>query len=118
MEMLKSENEGYGFYGTMSLDGCADNAWAAAMSAVAAETGAEPDQVRAFLDSSWGRHFADTVYDRLCSGRNLTTAVDEAVEHWQTWPVSRATRRDYDIPPGTPYLTGFVVIAAGEAVEI
>ena len=29
--MLKSENEGYGFYGTMSLDGCADNAWAAAM---------------------------------------------------------------------------------------
>lgn len=116
--MIETRNEMYGFWGAMNLEGKAAAAWPLAMRAIAKSTGMEPDVVRAFLDSAWGRHFADTVYDRLCSGRNLTTAVDEAVERWQTWPVSRATRRDYDIPPGTPYLTGFVVIAAGEAGEI
>lgn len=59
MELLKSENSGNGFYGEMHQAGCADAAWAEAMTAIAEETGAEPVDVRAFLDSVWGRHFAD-----------------------------------------------------------
>lgn len=116
--MIETQNPSYGFWGTMNLEGKAVAAWALAMRAISRATGLEPVLVRAFLDSAWGRHFADTVYDRLCSGRNLSKAIEEAVDRWQSWPVSRATRREYDIPPGTPYLTGFVVIAAGAAGEI
>lgn len=117
MEMLKSENEGYGFYGTMSLDGCADNAWAAAMSAVAAETGAEPDQVRAFLDSSWGRHFADDVHCFL-QHMPLTQAVTAAMARWQGWTLGHRTRRELGIPTPMRYLDGMVYVAAAYAEAI
>lgn len=52
--MEKTRNEAYGFYGTMYLDGCADEAWDSALTALAAETGAEQDEVRDFLDSRRG----------------------------------------------------------------
>lgn len=112
MKTLKSENEGYGFYGTMNLDGCA-----AAMSAVAAETGAEPDHVRAFLDSSWGRHFADDVHDFL-PRFSLEQAVTAAIARWQGWTLGRRTRRELGIPTPMRYLDGMVYTAAAYAEAI
>lgn len=114
MKMITSENEGYGFYGTMSLDGCADAAWAAAMSAVAAETGAEPEQVRAFLDSNWGRHFADDVRGSM-QYTSLERAVTAAMARWQGWPLGRRTRRELGIPTPMRYLDGMVYAAAAYA---
>ncbi len=111
MNTLKSENESYGFYGTMSLDGCAKAAWAAAMTAIAEDTGAEPDYVRAFLDSRWGRHFADTVHDYL--GRlELEQTVAAAITHWNSWKLSARDRRELGIPMPMRYLDGMVYTAA------
>lgn len=42
---LKTENEGYGFYGTMSLDGCAEAAWSIAMREIGKDTGASSEAV-------------------------------------------------------------------------
>lgn len=114
MELLKSENEGYGFYGTMSLDGCADAAWKLAMTAVARATQAEPEYVRAFLDSHWGRHFADTVHDFL--GRlSLEQAIAAAVTRWNGWKLGARTRKELDIPLPMSYLSGMVYAAASYA---
>lgn len=116
--MIETRNEMYGFWGAMNLEGKAAAAWPLAMRAIAKSTGMEPDVVRAFLHSAWGRHFADTVYDRLCSGRNLTTAVDEAVERWQGWTLGRRTRRELGIPTPMRYLDGMVYAAAAYAEAI
>lgn len=117
MELLKTENEGYGFYGTMALDGCADNAWDVAMTAIVAETGAEPAHVRAFLDSQWGRHFADTVQCEL-QHVALDQAVAAAIARWQGWPLGRCTRRELGIPTPMRYLDGMVYVAAAYAEAI
>lgn len=117
MNTLKSENERYGFYGAMSPDGRADAAWAAAMTAIAEETGAEPDYVRAFLDSRWGRHFADTVHDYL--GRlELEQAVAAAIAHWNGWKLSVRDRRELGLPMPMRYLEGMVYAAALDAYVI
>lgn len=107
---MKTRNESYGFYGTMRLAGCADEAWEIAMATIAAETGAEPDEVRDFLDSLWGRHFADTVRDFLQQG--LGQAIAAAIKRWNSWKLSSRTRRELDIPTPMPYLTGMVYAAA------
>ena len=49
----------FGFWGTMQEH--APAAWAIALPTIASATGCEPEQVRAFLDSRHGRHFADDV---------------------------------------------------------
>lgn len=111
MELLKTENSGNGFYGEMHQAGCADAAWDEAMTAIAGETGAEPVDVRAFLDSVWGRHFADTVRDFL-GQHDLTQAVAAAITRWNGWKLSARTRRELDISMPMPYLSGMVYAAA------
>ena len=86
-----TRNEGWGFYGTMNEH--AEAAWPLAMTAVANATGEPLDTVRAFLDSRFGRHYADNA----------------ATSKWMAWTIGRQTSRNYDIPRGLPYLTGFVV---------
>lgn len=108
--MEKTRNEGHGFYGTMHLDGCADEAWEIAMQAIGDETGAEPDEVRDFLDSRWGRHFADTVHCFL-DKHSLRQAIIETIKEWNGWKLSLRTRRELDIPTPMPYLTGMVYAA-------
>jgi hypothetical protein len=71
--------------------------------------------VRAFLDSRHGRHFADDVRNELDAGRPLAEAIDAATQRWMGWTIGRQTSKDYGIPKGLPYLTGFVVQAAIEA---
>lgn len=111
---MKTRKEGYGSYGTMYLDGCAEEAWEIAMQVIGAETGAEPDEVRNFLDSRWGRHFADTVrcFLERCS---LREAIAETIREWNGWKLSLRTRRELDIPTPMPYLTGMVYAASSQA---
>jgi hypothetical protein len=102
-----SRNEGWGLYGTMNEH--AEAAWPLAMTAVAKATGESLDTVRAFLDSRFGRHYADSVLDAFDDSRSLTDAIDAATRKWMGWTIDRHTSRNYGIPRGLPYLTGFVV---------
>jgi len=110
-----SENLAWGFVGTITHHADADAAWPLAMTAIADATGCTPDEVRAFLDSRHGRHFADDVANALVEGRPLAEAIVATATRWMGWTIGRATARDTGIPQGLPYLTGFVMHAAIEA---
>jgi hypothetical protein len=109
-QTLTTQNESWGFWGTMGEH--APSAWPLASRAIAGATGCEPEQVRAFLDSRHGRHFADAVQDGLFVGANLHDAIDNATTKWMGWTIGRITSKETGIPCGIPYLTGFVVQAA------
>lgn len=67
--MLTTQNEAYGFWGTMNFKGgTASRAWPLAMAAIKENTATDDVEVRAFLDSRWGRHFADMVHNNLNEG--------------------------------------------------
>jgi hypothetical protein len=87
-------------------------AWAIALPGIAKITGCEPEQVRAFLDSRHGRHFADDVLNELFIGANLSDAIEKAITKWMGWIIGRITAKETGIPRGLPSLTGFVVQAA------
>ena len=109
-QILPTQNEGFGFWGTMNEHASA--AWPIASTEIAAATGCEPEQVRAFLDSRFGRHFADEVQDWLVAGSDMADAIGQATNRWMKWKISRITSNEYGIPRGMAYLTGFVVQAA------
>ena len=109
-QTLVTQNESWGFWGTMQDHASA--AWPIASTAIAAATGCEPEQVRAFLDSRHGRHFADDVQNGLYYGTSLKDAIDQATAKWMGWTIGRITAKETGIPHGMPYLTGFVVQAA------
>ena len=71
-----TQNEDWGFWGTMNEHASA--AWPLAVSAVAEATGEDGDTVRAFLDSRYGRHFADEVQSGLFVGQALPEAIKAA----------------------------------------
>ncbi len=102
-----TQNDARGFYGTMSEH--ADAAWPIAMTAVSEATGQPLESVRAFLDSRHGRHFADDVLNQMLVGNDIGQAIDAAVTRWMGWTIGRQTSKDYGIPKGLPYLTGFVI---------
>ena len=102
-----SQNDAWGFWGTMENQ--ANAAWPLAMTAISAATNQPLESVRVFLDSRHGRHFADDVLNQLHAGRTLTDAVNAATQQWMGWKIGRLTSRDYGIPRGLPYLTGFVI---------
>ena len=105
-----TENTAWGFWGTLGEQ--AEAAWPLAMTAIAEATGEPLESVQAFLDSRHGRHFADDVLNGLAVGDDLPSAIDAATRRWMAWTIGRQTHRDYGIPRGLPYLTGFVVHAA------
>ena len=105
-----TENESWGFWGTMR--GYASVAWPLAMTAIADATGESFEAARAFLDSRHGRHFADEVRNRLHAGDTLDAAVRSATTQWMAWTVSRRMGREYDIPHGLPYLIGLTIHCA------
>lgn len=100
----------WGFFGTMGLD--AGDAWPLAMAAIAEATVQDLASVRIFLDSRHGRHFADDVLNGLYAGLALQAAIDAATARWMEWTIGRATAKNYGIPKGLPYLTGFVIHCA------
>ncbi len=105
--MPATSNESWGYYGTLNEH--ADAAWPIAMAAVAKATGQPLESVRAFLDSRHGRHFADDVQNGLFTGTSLQDAIEQATLRWMGWIIGRICSKEYGIPRGLPYLTGFVI---------
>ena len=103
---MNTENETWGFYGTMGA--LADVAWPLAMKAVQDATNESPDAVRSFLDSRHGRQFAGDVQDAI-QGAPLKSAITATAQKWNAWTIGRRVGEHFGIPVGTPYLTGFVV---------
>jgi hypothetical protein len=108
---LPTNNPAWGFWGTMSHEMDATQAWAIAMQAIVAATGCPATAVRDFLDSRQGRHFADDVGNGLFDRLDLQAAIGAAVTRWMGWTIGRRTSRETGIPHGLPYLTGFVTHA-------
>lgn len=102
-----TQNEEWGFFGTMNEN--AQAAWPIAMTAISDATCQPLESVRAFLDSRHGRHFADDVMNEMLRSHAIKQAVDAAVTRWMDWTIGRQTSKDYGIPRGLPYLTGFVI---------
>ena len=102
-----NQNEEWGFWGAMDEHAAA--AWPIAMTTIAQATGTDLDATRIFLDSRHGRHFADDVLNRMHAGHTLTDAIHAATAQWMTWSIGRQTAKEYGIPRGLPYLTGFVM---------
>ena len=86
--------------------------WPMAMAAISDATGEDLDYVRAFLDSRHGRHYADDVQNGLYEGKALADAINAATGRWMGWTIGRQTSKDYGIPRGMAYLTGFVIHCA------
>jgi hypothetical protein len=107
MSVLETKNRDWGFWGTMGEH--APTAWPQAFAAIQNATGAEPHAVRAFLDSRYGRHFADGVISQMYAGECLADAMAKITAEWMGWRITLRTSRDTGIPAGLPYLTGFVV---------
>jgi hypothetical protein len=102
-----SQNKTWGFAGTFEEQ--AEAAWPIAMTTIAAATGQPLESVRVFLDSQHGRQFADDVLNQLHAGHPLADAIHAATQQWMEWTIGRRTSKDYGIPRGLPYLTGFVI---------
>ena len=97
----------WGLYGTMNEQ--AEAAWPLAMTAISDATSQPLESVRIFLDSRHGRHFADDVQNGLYAGATLADAINAATRRWMSWTIGRSTSKQYGIPKGMPYLTGFVI---------
>lgn len=107
-KVLPSNNEAWGFFGTIRHHADPVEAWPLAMRAIAEATGCSEIGVRDFLDCRHGRHFADDVANGLFEGRGLADAIDAAVDRWMNWTIDRRTSRETGIPRGLPYLVGLV----------
>lgn len=107
--MLTTQNEGWGFFGTMHHSNVnVRAAWRLAFAAVQQETKGTDEGVRDFLDSIRGRHFADDVANGLHAGKTLQAAIDAATTRWMDWAIGRRESRETGIPRGLPTLTGYV----------
>ena len=119
IEIPPTNNSTWGFHGTIAAHADAGTAWPLAMTAIADATGCTPDEVHAFLDSRYGRHFADDVLNGLTEHQPLADAIAAAIaaatRKWMGWTVGRAAARENGIPRGLPYLSGLVIHAAIEA---
>ena len=102
-----TQNEAWGFWGTMNEHAAA--AWPLALAAIADATSQPLESARAFLDSRFGRHFADDVQNGLYQGQSLADAINAATQRWMGWTIGRQTSKQYGIPRCLPYLTGFVI---------
>ncbi|WP_303678889.1 hypothetical protein [Ralstonia mannitolilytica] len=102
-----TQNEEWGFWGTMNEH--ASTAWPLALNAISDATGQPLESVRIFLDSRHGRHFADEVQNGLYRVQTLADAINAAARQWMGWTIGRQTSKQYGIPRGLPYLTGFVI---------
>jgi hypothetical protein len=102
-----TQNHEWGFWGTMAEH--ARTAWPMASKAIHDATDADRHAVRAFLDSRYGRHFADGVNGQMHGGASLTDAIAKTTAEWMGWRITRRMSRETGIPAGLPYLTGLVM---------
>ena len=83
-----TQNPEWGFFGTMAHHADPAATWPIAMTAIIEATGCADYEVRAFLDSRHGRHFADDVANGLTRGESFDAAIAEATERWMGWRIS------------------------------
>ncbi len=102
-----TQNDAWGFFGTMNEQ--AEAAWPIAMTAISDATYQPLESVRLFLDSRHGRHFADDVLNEMLRGHDIKQAIEAAITRWMDWTVGLQTSKQFGIPRGLPYLTGFVI---------
>lgn len=112
MNIPATQNEDYGFYGTIALHHNPQEFWPLAVTEICQATGEHEEDVALFLDSCHGRHFADDVYNELSSGRNSRDAVTAAVNKWSAWTFGRRLAKETGLPQNTPYLHGLIVVIA------
>jgi hypothetical protein len=103
-----TKNEAHGFYGTIRPHFSPMSAWPVALHVIANTTMADDEAARAFLDSKWGRHFADDVASGLAIGLTIDAAILAAVERWQGRKIGRRLSKQTGIPAGLPYLAALV----------
>ena len=114
--ILPTQNTDRGFWGTMrqveNPAADADNAWEIASHAIAWATAASREGVRDFLDSRYGRHFADDVANELFDGATLERAIEAAVTRWMGWRIGRGrpnassgSRTGFPISLASPTIT-------------
>ncbi|CBJ49680.1 hypothetical protein [Ralstonia solanacearum] len=85
------------------------------MTAVSNATGPSLEAVRLLLDSSFGRHFADEVWNALHAGQMLAAAIDSTAASWMQRKTNGWLSEIYGIPSTLPHLTVFV--AASEIAD-
>jgi hypothetical protein len=105
---MTTENESWGFFGTIGNHTDAKTAWREASVQLVAATGCSGAGVRDFLDSRHGRHFADDVANGLFAGEPIFRATTVAIGLWHNWKIGRHIQREEGIPAGLPYLMGWV----------
>ena len=108
LAILPSQNEARGFLGRIQPYADSHQAWVLAMTAIANTTGCSDEAVRAFLDSRYGRRFADEVANGLIGRLELPAAIESAIGRWMGWRIDARIETELGIPQGLPYLTGFV----------
>jgi hypothetical protein len=108
---VPTTNPAWGFFGTVGGEASADTAWPLTMAAIVKATGCTSGEVRAFLDSRHGRHFADELHNEMHAGKTLQDAITAATATWMGWKITTRIARDTGIPRGLPYLTGFMIDA-------
>ena len=115
-ETLRTNNETWGFYGTVcnadqGFD--VDAAWTTAFALIKLATNGSDEGVRDFLDSRLGRHLADEAVGRYHRGEmdlnrnpSLMPALVATVSKWNGWTIGNRDAKQHGIPKGLPYLTG------------
>lgn len=111
MAALKTNNQDWGFFGTIALANCdqAQEAWDMAMEKLEAETSHTPEDIRTWLDSRSGRHFADNVVEKL-RNESLEESIDAAIKRWNSWKPSN-TQRKNGAPSWATYLQADIMEA-------
>ena len=104
--ILASNNTGYGFHGTMGQH--AGTAWPLAFAAIAEATQDSAEAVRWFLDSRYGRHFADDVLNRINDGHPLQDAISMATTSWRDKRISHWLCSKYGVPYRKTMLASYV----------
>lgn len=86
--VLPTQNEGWGFFGTITMEydhnsyEKAKEAWKIAFQEVQKATGWADKEVRDWLDSGDGRHFADQCAD-FGAGKNPADGISQATKFWK-----------------------------------
>lgn len=115
IEIIATENEGWGFFGEMTRrdDVVARDAWAMAFESIHAAAAIDPDAIRLFLDSRHGRHYGDSVSNFLHAGQSLGDAINSATSEWMRG-VGRRTASRMGCHVGAPLLVAIAIELAAE----
>src|SRR5947207_12014482 len=97
-ENLSSNNQLWGFYGSIRHHADPATAWPFGMRAISDRTGCSATAARDFLDSRHGRHFADDVANGIVKGLDVSHAIEAAIDRWEGGSIDRRLSEATGIP--------------------